>query len=372
MLHEKGKKPMAKSTYIGIDLFAGSGGISYGLLQAGFDMRLGIEIDPNFAVTLKENNKNMNVVVSDIRVIDPTEVVKSAGLRKKDIDLVVGGPPCQGFSQSNRRSRNLDNPLNNLYKEFFRFIRVLQPQVFLLENVAGLKTLHRGVVLQDILKIGEKLGYYVQWDVVNAEDFGVPQRRKRIIFIGIKQKTDNLFYVKKCKTVTRSALDDLSILENGNAVDELKHSRNSKLSNYQKMMRKNNGNHVSNNLVTRNSALVVERYKYIPPGGNWKNIPPHLMTNYKNPNNCHGWIYYRLRWDESSVVINNFRKNMLIHPEQHRGLSVREAARLQSFPDNYIFYGSLGSQQQQVANAVPPLLAEKIGKNIIKYLMEVQ
>lgn len=363
---------MAKSTYIGIDLFAGSGGISYGLLQAGFDMRLGIEIDPNFAVTLKENNKNMKVVVSDIKVIDPTEVVKSAGLRKNDIDLVVGGPPCQGFSQSNRRSRNLDNPLNNLYKEFFRFIRVLQPQVFLLENVAGLKTLHRGVVLQDILKIGEKLGYYVQWDVVNAEDFGVPQRRKRIIFIGTKQKTDNLFYVKKCKTVTRSALDDLSILENGNAVEELKHSRNSKLSNYQKMMRKNNGNHVSNNLVTRNSALVVERYKYIPPGGNWKNIPPHLMTNYKNPNNCHGWIYYRLRWDESSVVINNFRKNMLIHPEQHRGLSVREAARLQSFPDNYIFYGSLGSQQQQVANAVPPLLAEKIGKNIIKYLMEVQ
>jgi len=366
------KKTMTKSSYLGIDLFAGSGGISYGLSQAGFDMRLGIEIDPNFAVTLKENNKNMKVVVSDIRVIDPAEVVKSSGLRKKDINLIVGGPPCQGFSQSNRRSRNLDNPLNNLYKEFFRFIRVLQPQVFLLENVAGLKTLHRGAVFQDILKTGEKVGYYVQWDVVNAEDFGVPQRRKRIIFIGTKQKTDNLFYVKKNKPVTvRSALDDLPILENGNAVGESKYSQDGKLSNYQKMMRKNNGNIVSNNLVTRNSALVVERYKYIPPGGNWKNIPPHLMSNYKNPDNCHGWIYYRLRWDEPSVVISNFRKNMLIHPEQHRGLSVREAARLQSFPDQYIFYGPLGSQQQQVANAGPPLLVEKMGNNIMKYLREV-
>jgi DNA (cytosine-5)-methyltransferase 1 len=362
---------MTKSPYLGIDLFAGSGGISHGLLQAGLDMRLGIEIDPNFAVTLKENNKNMKVVVSDIRVIDPAEVVKSTGLRKKDIDLIVGGPPCQGFSQSNRRSRNLDNPLNNLYKEFFRFIRVLQPQVFLLENVAGLKTLHRGAVFRDILKTGEKVGYYVQWDVVNAEDFGVPQRRKRIIFIGTKQKTDNLFYVKENKAVTvRSALDDLPILENGNAVDELKYSRDSKLSNYQKIMRKNNGNIVSNNLVTKNSALVVERYKYIPPGGNWKNIPPHLMSNYKNANNCHGWIYYRLIWDGPSVVISNFRKNMLIHPEQHRGLSVREAARLQSFPDDYIFYGPLGFQQQKVANACPPLLVEKIGNNIMKYLRE--
>jgi DNA (cytosine-5)-methyltransferase 1 len=95
------------------------------------------------------------------------------------------------------------------------------------------------------------------------------------------------------------------------------------------------------------------------------------MFNYKNPNNCHGWIYYRLKWDEPSVVISNFRKNMLIHPEQHRGLSVREAARLQSFPDYYLFYGPLTSQQQQVANAVPPLLAEKIGENIIKYLEEI-
>lgn len=364
---------MTNSLYIGIDIFAGAGGLSYGLSQAGFDMRLGVEIEPNSSVTLKENNKRMTVRESDTKRIEPKEVINSVGLRKKDIDIIAGGPPCQGFSQSNCRSRHLNNPLNNLYKEFFRFVKVLQPQVFLLENVAGLRTLHKGVVLQDILNAGKKLGYYVQWDIVNAEDFGVPQRRKRIIFIGTKKKTSNLFRLKKSSAVAvRNALDDLPILENGNTVNELKYSRNSKLSNYQNKMRKNNGNTVSNNLVTRNSALVAERYEYIPPGGNWRNIPLHLMSNYKNLGNCHSWVYYRLKWEEPSVVISNFRKNMLIHPGQHRGLSVREAARLQSFPDYYVFYGPLGSQQQQVANAVPPLLAEKIGRNITQYLREVK
>jgi len=364
---------MTKVSYIGIDLFAGAGGLSYGLSEAGFDMKLTIESNSNFADTLRKNNRNLKVIVSDIREVEPAEAVKSAGLRKEDIHLIAGGPPCQGFSQSNRRSRNLDNPLNNLYREFFRFVKLIKPQVFLLENVAGLRTLHKGAVLHDILNKGKELGYYVQWDIINAEDYGVPQRRKRIIFIGTIEKTSSLFAVKRNKVITvREALDDLPILENGNSASELKYSRYTNLSDYQKKMRKNNGQTVLNNLVTKNSSLVVERYKHIPPGGNWKHIPPNLMRNYKNLNNCHSGIYYRLRWDEPSIVISNYRKNMLIHPEQHRGLSVREAARLQSFPDHYIFCGPLGSQQQQVANAVPPLVAEKIGKNIIKYLEEVE
>jgi len=364
---------MTKSTYIAIDFFAGAGGLSYGLSQAGFNIKLGIENDVNSANTLKKNNRNLMVIVSDIRKIDHAEALKSTRLKDEDIHLIAGGPPCQGFSQSNRKSRNLDNPLNNLYLEFFRFVKLLKPQVFLLENVAGLRTLHKGAVLHDILNKGKELGYYVQWDIINAEDYGVPQRRKRIIFIGTLEKTSSLFVAKRNKVITvREALDDLPILENGNSISELKYSRYTNLSGYQKKMRKNNVQTVLNNLVTKNSSLVVERYKHIPPGGNWKHIPPILMRNYKNLNNCHSGIYYRLRWDEPSIVISNYRKNMLIHPEQHRGLSVREAARLQSFPDHYIFCGPLGSQQQQVANAVPPLLAEKIGRNIIKYLEEVQ
>ena len=360
---------MAESSYIGIDLFAGAGGLSSGLSQAGFDMKLGIEIDSNSAITLKKNNPDMNVVVGDIREIDPIKAIESIELEKKTIDIIAGGPPCQGFSQSNRRSRNLNNPMNNLYVDFFRFVKQLDPRVFLFENVAGLKTLNRGIVLNDIINMGERLGYNIQWDVVNAIDFGVPQRRNRIIILGTKQKTNNLFYVHKNEAITvKDALDDLPILENGNKIDEQNYSRKSNLSSYQKMMRKNNGDTALNNLVTKNNELVCKRYKYIPEGGNWKHIPSHLMSNYKNVNNCHSWIYYRLKWDESSVVISNFRKNMLIHPEQHRGLSVREAARLQSFLDHDVFYGPLVSQQQQVANAVPPLMAEQIGKNIIQML----
>lgn len=360
---------MAESNYIGIDLFAGAGGLSSGLSQAGFDMKLGIEIDSNSATTLNNNNPNMNVVVGDIRDINPTKAIESIGLEKKAIDIIAGGPPCQGFSQSNRRSRNSCNPLNNLYVDFFRFVKIIRPPFFLFENVAGLKTLDRGAVLNDIINMGEKLGYNIQWKVVNAIDFGVPQRRNRIIILGSKQKSNDLFYAHNHEVITiRDALDDLPFLENGNKIDEQKYSRNSSLSNYQKLMRKNNGDTVLNNLVTKNNDIVCKRYEYIPEGGNWKHIPLHLMSNYKNVNNCHGWIYYRLKWDESSVVISNFRKNMLIHPKQHRGLSVREAARLQSFPDHNVFYGTLDSQQQQVANAVPPLMTKQIGRNIIQVL----
>lgn len=363
---------MTSSGYIGIDLFAGAGGLSYGLSRAGFNIKLGIDIDPNCATTLSKNHNNIKVIVSNIRSVEPLKVMKEAGIRRGDLTIVAGGPPCRGFSQSNRRTRSLNNPLNNLYKQFFKFVKELRPTIFLLENVEGLRTLHHGTVLQSILRLGEKYGYYVHWNVVNAEDYGVPQRRKRIVFIGTLVKTTRaLFGVKKREVTTvRQAIDDLPVLKNGNKVDLLDYSRSNNLSENQKRMREGNGRKVRNNLVTKNNSLVLERYKYIPQGGNWSDIPDHLMYNYKNLSNCHRWIYHRLKWDEPSVAISNFRKNMLIHPEQDRGLSVREAARLQTFPDHYVFYGPLGSQQQQVANAVPPLLAQKIGENISKWLVD--
>ena len=361
---------MTNSGCDGIDLFAGAGGLSYGLSCAGFNMKVGIEIDPHCATTLSRNHKGMKVIVSDVRSVAPRNVLKYADMRREDLTIIAGGPPCRGFSQSNLRTRNLNNPLNHLYKDFFRFVRELQPTVFLLENVQGLKTLHGGAVLQDILRLGAKYGYHVRWSVVNAEDYGVPQKRKRIIFVGTSAETTTLFCVDEKETVSvRQAMDDLPFLGNGNKFDLLDYARSSNLSEYQKMMRKNNRKVVKNNWVTRNNSLVLERYKHVPQGGNWRDLPAHLLHNYKNLDNCHRWIYHRLEWDDTSVTISNFRKNMLIHPEQDRGLSVREAARLQSFPDHYVFHGPMGSQQQQVANAVPPLLAEEIGKCILAFLM---
>jgi DNA (cytosine-5)-methyltransferase 1 len=356
---------------IGIDLFAGAGGLSYGLSQAGFNIKLGVEIDSNAALTLKKNHKKMNVIVSDIRSLDPILMLKQAGINPEELLIIAGGPPCRGFSRSNLRNRFLENPLNSLYKEFFRFIKILNPPIFLFENVEGLKTLANGIIFHDIHNLGKKYGYNTQSFILKAEDFGVPQRRKRIIFTGTKLNNFELKFKKKKKVTVREALDDLPVLLNGNSIDSMDYSKNENLSSYQKKMRKANGNYVTNNLVTQNSRLVIERYNHIPQGGNWKKIPINLMTNYKNLKNCHGWIYYRLKWDEPSIVISNFRKNMLIHPEQNRGLSVREAARLQSFPDNYIFYGTLSSQQQQIANAVPPLLSKEIGINLLKIVGDI-
>ncbi|MFW5895302.1 MAG: DNA cytosine methyltransferase, partial [archaeon] len=216
-----------------------------------------------------------------------------------------------------------------------------------------------------IIQIAEDLGYNVEWDIVNSKNYEVPQKRKRVIFIGSKSKIEGAFENDKNKTVTvRKAINDLPKVKNGNRKDILEYSKNKNLSEYQKSMRNNGSSKVSNNKVTKNGELVRKRYKHIPPGGNWENIPDRLMKNYEDPSRCHSGIYHRLRWDEPSIVISNFRKNMLIHPEENRGLSVREAARLQSFPDNYIFKGPISSQQQQVANAVPPILAREIGKKI--------
>ena len=357
---------MDNSSYIGIDLFAGAGGLSLGLSNAGFNMKLGVEIEKYSASTLQNNNTSQKVITDNICNLNPLTVLKKNGLKPTDIDLIAGGPPCQGFSKSNMKSRSFGNPLNDLYLDYFRFVKAIKPEIFLFENVAGLTLLPYGERYHEILKIGKKMKYHIQTDIVDSQNYGIPQQRKRVLIIGTKQKNENFFSCNENSLITvKDAISDLPVVENGNNIDELPYQKNRGLSKYQKEMRKNSGKTVRNNIVTKNSDLILKRYRHIPEGGNWKNIPLSLMTNYNNPQNCHGWIYYRLKWDSPSVVISNFRKNMLIHPSCDRGLTVREAARLQSFPDNYIFYGTKVSQQQQVANAVPPLMAEEIGKKIL-------
>jgi DNA (cytosine-5)-methyltransferase 1 len=208
----------------------------------------------------------------------------------------------------------------------------------------------------------------------------VPQRRNRICFLGNRtgdpvESIKKLEHEKMDKPVAvHEAISDLPPLANGNTVDVLPYRVEKTLSGYQIKMRNGSSGEVSNNLVSRNTRLIIDRFKHIRQGENLITLAkkaPHLVTNYKNIKNCHNWIYLRLPWNSPSVTLNNYRKNMLVHPTQNRGLSVREAARLQSFPDQYIFYGPLSSQQQQVANAVPPLLSQKIGEKIIEGLEEL-
>ncbi|OGC41997.1 hypothetical protein A2Y85_06980 [candidate division WOR-3 bacterium RBG_13_43_14] len=357
-----------------VDLFAGAGGLSLGFENAGFEVIFAVENDICSAETyrMNRNGRNREVILSDISQINFTDTLKKFRLKRGEIDILLGGPPCQGFSTSNMKTRTADNPKNHLFKEFLRAVKEIYPKWILFENVSGIASFEKGKVIEIINSELSDLGYLCTWDIINSADYGVPQVRKRFFLIGSRMVVKFQFPPPSCGdgkkpyTTVHNAVSDLTLLENGNNIDSLPYRHTgSKLSEYQKEMRKDwNNNYCLNNCVTKNSDLIVSRYKLIPPGGNWQDIPACLMKNYKNKSNCHGGIYKRLKWEEPSIVISNFRKNMLIHPEQDRGLSVREAARLQSFPDWYIFYGGLSSQQQQVADAVPPQLTSKIALSI--------
>ena len=356
-----------------LDLFAGAGGFTFGARSAGLQVVQAIEANPHAVRTYQKNNPGTDVVPRDIRLLDPISGLARIGLKPGDLHVILAGPPCQGFSESNRRTRTLDNPKNHLYAEVLRFAAALRPRCVIIENVAGLRTLGQGKILESIVRGCQDLGYHVEWKVLCAADYRVPQLRNRIFIIACDRSFASLFPSRlhaagsdEVIVSVREAIDDLPVLRNGAAVDRLRYRRNEKLTEYQKLMRDGvaEAGAVQGNLVTNSSDLIVARYRHIRCGDNWESIPRKLLKNYKDVTRCHTGIYHRLQWDVPSKVLGNFRKNMLIHPSQNRGLSVREAARLQSFPDWYEFVGSIGFQQQQVADAVPPLLAMAVLEHI--------
>ena len=345
---------------IGIDLFSGAGGLSLGAISAGISVHIAIENDKNAARTFKRNHPESNVITEDIRNIDPTT------LKIEKPFIIFGGPPCQGFSVSNRQTRNTANENNGLFNEFLRFVDKLQPDWFLFENVEGLVNFNKGETLKYILNQFKEIGYKTENVVLFASDYGVPQHRNRFIIVGNRKGIDFEFPPpQEMKISVGDAIGDLPLLENGANIDKLDYRNDVQPSEYAKTMRAKS-KFATQNIVSKNMDYVIKRYEHIRQGQNWRAIPDELMTNYANKNNCHSGIYKRLKWDEPSVVISNYRKNMLIHPIQNRGLSVREAARIQSFPDDFIFEGTVHYIQQQIGNAVPPLLAEKIFMQILK------
>lgn len=348
--------------FLGLDLFAGAGGMSLGARLANIEVKYAIELNPYAAATYKVNHPETEVTVADI-----SKLQSFPKFPKKVISIVFGGPPCQGFSTSNQRTRNILNPENWLYLDFLRAVSYTKPDWIVFENVRGLQETAEGGFLSNILNDFSSIGYYVEYFILCSSDFGVPQVRSRLFIIANKDSV-HLGQPKKLasdKITVWDAIGDLPVLNNGANEDYLLYPTKI-VSKYAKAMRgKFNG--CSNNLVSYNANYIIERYKHIPEGGNWQNIPKSLMKNYTNVERCHTGIYKRLARTKPSVVIGNFRKNMLIHPTQNRGLSVREAARLQSFPDWYHFEGSIGFKQQQVGNAVPPLLAKAVFQSITDY-----
>ncbi len=351
---------------IGVDIFSGAGGLSLGAEMAGYDVRMAVEMDKNAADTYKKNHPKTLVLEDDIHNIVPDKQLALQADEK--VSIVFGGPPCQGFSTSNTMTRNMQNPNNSLFKEFLRFVSELNPEWFLFENVEGFMHFENGKILNLVEQCFHDMGYQVKHRVLWASDYGVPQRRNRFFMVGNRLGINFCFPEPLGTKITvDDAIGDLPDLRNGQMDASLSYKLPARQASvYARMMRRGS-KRSRQNYVSRNKDYVIERYKYIGQGENWRSIPAEMMQNYANTANCHSGIYKRLIADEPSIVISNYRKNMLIHPYQNRGLSVREAARLQSFPDKFIFSGSLMHIQQQIGNAVPPLLAKAVFEKILEY-----
>lgn len=351
-------------TIIGIDLFAGAGGLSLGAERNGIDVLYAIEKDVNAAKTYALNHPRTHVIHDDIKNIRSLPLNSA-----KDNQLILfGGPPCQGFSTSNQKTRSRTNPQNWLFYEFIRFVEAHQPSWIIIENVKGIVETESGLFSELLCQEFDRLGYSCSVHLLCASDFGIPQNRNRLFIIASpKSVLIDFGSYKQSHTVSvYDAIADLPSLPNGANRDIMPYKCLPK-SEYAAKLR-GGLSECSGHFVTRNSDRVLQRYAYIPPGGNWSSIPDELMKNYTDKSRCHTAIYYRLVQEMPSVTLGNYRKSMIIHPWEDRGLSVREAARLQSFPDSYRFCGSIGFCQQQVGNAVPPMLAEVIFKEIISKL----
>lgn len=334
--------------------------MALGAKWAGVETIVAVEAHRSVHATYSRNHPDATVIHGRVEDLDS---LPFAGAHAEVV--LFGGPPCQGFSTSNQRTRNLANEKNWLFKSFISHVARIRPKWVVFENVKGILETEKGLFAREIENDLRGLGYDVVAGLLNAIDFGVPQARTRFFLLARREGQAPALPVGKATPITvADAIDDLPVLQNGASVDRLPYRCVAK-SEYARSMRR--GLKVTQgHLVTNNAPHIVERYATIPQGGNWRDIPEAMMSTYEDRTRCHTGIYRRLDREAPSVVIGNFRKNMLVHPTQDRGLSVREAARLQSFPDDYEFTGTIGLQQQQVGNAVPPLLAKAVFETVTR------
>lgn len=338
-----------------IDLFCGCGGLSYGFIEAGYDVVLGIDHWQDAIKTFEYNHKNSKGLVADLYNVPPKEISKKTGIKKADV--IIGGPPCQGFSIAGKRI--VDDERNKLYKSFVSFVEFYKPKVFLMENVPNIVSMGKGVVRDNIIKDFETLGYNVVYKVLISSEFGVPQNRKRAFFIGTKG--EDIFTFPDIKVLQFiSAEEAISDLPEISTCDGAKYPIKPE-SEYQEKIREGSVG-LYNHEITNHSEKTIEIISMVPDGGNYKNLPEHLHKTRKV-----NIAWTRLNSKKPSFTIDTGHRHHF-HYKYNRVPTVRESARIQSFPDSFIFLGSKTSQYKQVGNAVPPLLAEVLAKSLKKYL----
>lgn len=364
-----------------IDLFCGCGGLSEGFEEAGFDIVSGIDIDKDMIRSYCENHPKSISICSDIGKVSCEELVANSGLKCADIELIIGGPPCQGFSTvGNRRE---DDPRNRLFYQFVRILNEIKPRAFVMENVTGLLTMQKGKVKETILQEFLNLGYNVKYKILNSEDYGVPQKRRRVFFVGHKMAEDRFSFPvptheikKKGSQQTLSggilqstptvwdAIGDLPSLSAG----EFSSSYGIEpFTDFQKYLR--NGETVLlEHKAPEHSEIMIKRMENIKQGQNHSSLPKELQLKSGYPN-----IYGRLIADEPADTITGncgciSAPGRFIHPFDNRVITIREAARLQSFKDSKKFLGSQNKKYKQVGNAVPPLMAKALAIELRKIL----
>ena len=347
-----------------IDLFAGVGGFSLGFEQAGFDVVFANEYDKSIANSYMKNHKKTKMIVEDVQQLD---ILKTFAEYKGNIDVIIGGPPCQGFSQKGRR-KSINDERNYLFKYFINIVTFVKPKYFVMENVPNLLTAENGLFKNELIVLFRQVGYEVNLKVVNASDYGVPQNRRRAIIIGKLSGEAPMLQDSILPRVTIwDAISDLSYLNSGEGYDCSKYI-NTALSEYQKMLREHSSS-LSNHKATNHSLIALERLSLILPNQGREVLPPEHLTK-----SIYSGTWSRMKKDDVSVTITTRfdtpSSGRFTHPYLDRAITVREAARIQSFPDNYIFIGTKGSQMKQVGNAVPPLLAKQIAETIMKDIVK--
>lgn len=372
MSHMKNsKKPLA------IDLFCGCGGISAGLERAGFSIAAGVDIEPNYISTFTHNFPEAKSLNLDISKVAAKDFMQTLGLRAGEVSLLAGGPPCQGFSKNvPRKNRYLEDPKNRLVKSFLDYCETLKPRFVLLENVAEMKNGFDQAYSDEIIeRLGDE-GYAVSHAVLNAADYGIPQRRRRAFFLGCRDgaelnfpnpthvphgKSGSLFLMPERVTVW-DAIGDLPSVKHGEGAETMPYA-SLPFSDFQESVRTRRKT-VTNHVARFLQPTQYERLASLKPGQGLKDLPERLKTK-----GGYSGAYGRLTKDMIAPTITRWvfhpGSGRWGHPIDIRLLTIREVARIQGFPDSFDFVGTYVQRAGQLGNAVPPLLAEQVAKSIL-------
>jgi DNA (cytosine-5)-methyltransferase 1 len=382
-----------------VDLFCGAGGIAEGFRQSGFECLYGNDADGDAMETFHHNHPRAISDNRKIEEVDPSVIRRQLGLRTGELDALVGGPPCQGFS-INAPGRFLDDPRNSLFQHYIRFLDEFRPKTLMFENVPGMLSLNEGGIFEEIMSEISAHGYQLSAQILFAAHYGVPQERWRVIILGSREgypplpplPTHNALgranfrggrnmvlnplpiernFLKPAVTVAQ-ALDDLPELEMGQGAEVMEYTKRPH-SPFAHVMRKGS-RRVFNHHAAQLSRQNIERFKHVPPGGSWRDIPHHLLPKGMQAarRSDHTKRYGRLHPEKLSGTVmtkcDPHWGSVFLHG-QDRTLTVREAARLQSFPDTYRFLGSRVAQYTQVGNAVPVLMARAVAQSLADHLL---